>query len=651
MIRKLCLMCLFLLLTAPALAQEDGLNLPTELYVLTNGGLVQQYGLGTAGLSVVTPDDAFVLDFGIAPDGNWMAYRTEAGLNLLNIYNPEDNLQIEGTAAGIPPVRGQGDTIAWSPTGDVIAYTTPYGARLYFTGEKTFIDLREGEFSQLMWSPNGGFLAAQADQNIWWIYRREGTNLVLHSAIPSAIGLTWVGGAQVVFAPGDGGLIRMDLAAANAQTVLLDNTWLYELPFLLKDGTLAVFGRQKTDDSTPEGSGRLLGLPPDAPQVQNLSDIPVDLNGLRWAPGGQLMIAFRGGVMAAVIPASGQGLALPVSDAVAYSWGPPPLEQVTSVELPANGYFTAPGQDGFRQVWRLPSDGSSPEILTAAETDVTAFAVSPNERNLAYKSGGSVWLQSFNGGAASSLVEVGDSEVRDITFSPDGTRIAFTTLSTADNPQGGVWVVSATGGDDQLVLANGPDRSTYAPPFYRQPQFAPNVNGLLVVQGGSETTNYQLLDLSSDAALAVGAFDNAIWLPDGRVLGYGNGIGIGDPPPEQKIVAVNPADSTRVELASLPLPVQILSVTGIAPGRARLVLTNYTVGPSGLNVVDLDTNSGAITPGANGGFMVSPVLSPDGTMLAGQTRPGGALTFRDLTTGRQVLLLDPPEAGDFRWGS
>src|SRR5258707_15593131 len=132
MIRKLLLFIGVLLLTATVHAQEDGLNLPTELYVLTNSGQVQQYGIGIAGLKTVTPEDEFVLDFGVAPDGTWLAYRTQDALKLLNMYGgtPET---LEGATAGIPPVRGRGDTLVWSPTGDVIVYTTPTGGRAYFT--------------------------------------------------------------------------------------------------------------------------------------------------------------------------------------------------------------------------------------------------------------------------------------------------------------------------------------------------------------------------------------------------------------------------------------------------------------------------------------------------------------------------------------
>ncbi|MBZ0289444.1 MAG: hypothetical protein K8I30_17620, partial [Anaerolineae bacterium] len=162
MIRKLLIIIGVLLLATSVGAQEDGLNLPTELYVLTNSGQVQQYGIGVAGLKTVTPEDEFVIDFGVAPDGTWLAYRTQDALQLLNMYGGEP-VTLEGAAAGIPPVRGRGDTLAWSPTGDVIVYTTAAGGRAYFTGSKTFLDLVHGQFTQVLWSPTGAYLAAEAD--------------------------------------------------------------------------------------------------------------------------------------------------------------------------------------------------------------------------------------------------------------------------------------------------------------------------------------------------------------------------------------------------------------------------------------------------------------------------------------------------------
>ncbi|MEO8613428.1 MAG: WD40 repeat domain-containing protein, partial [Chloroflexota bacterium] len=566
---------------------------------------------------------------------------------------------LEGATAGIPPVRGRGDTLAWSPTGDAIVYTTASGGRAYFTGSKTFLDLPQGQLTQLLWSPTGAYLALEADQNIWWLYRRDGDNLVLTSAIPSAVGLTFVNASQVVFAPADGGLLRMDLAAANAQTSLLDNTWNYALPYLLADGTLAVFGRQKDDTEVPEGSGRLLGLASSSPSIQNLSDAIVELNGLNWSPGGNLLIAFRGGVMALVLPSSGQGLTLPISEAVAYSWGPTPPAAVTGLKLPSDGFFITEGADGIKQVWRLPKDGNPSEPITQAAADVTVFALSPNQRNLAYRSGGSIWIQALNGaGEPKVIADIGSREVLNIAFSTDGTRIAYDINNQAGlgAGEGGIWLVSAQGGDAEILLPNGPAGSTspdIQPPYYTKPQFSPSVNGLLINIYDSENTDVGLLDLSTREVINttnVGDRDDAIWLGDGRILDIGAPGLQGGSPVDTKIAAVTLSDNTQRILASMPFPVRVLTVRQIAAGTVRVALGSVAEGPQVVNVVDMDTTSGALTSAGNGGFMTNPQLSPDGAFLAGQTHPGGPLIIRDLKANTSVVINEPPNINGFTWG-
>src|SRR5690606_21537095 len=114
-----------------------------------------------------------------------------------------------------------GETIVWSPNGDAIAYTTTYGARVTFdTGTaSTFVDLREGMFKGLSWSPGGRFLAAEGAplenaaptlDSVWWIYRRDGYALNLTSLITSSIGTAWVSDSEIVFAPAEGGLRLMN---------------------------------------------------------------------------------------------------------------------------------------------------------------------------------------------------------------------------------------------------------------------------------------------------------------------------------------------------------------------------------------------------------------------------------------------------------
>jgi len=351
MMRRIWLCVLGLLLLAvgsPVGAQEDALNLPTELYVLTNSGVVQRYGVGAVGVASLTPPDAFVLDFGVSPDGNQMLYRTATGsetsLFLADISGATGTQiqTLEGSTASDPPVRGHGDTIVWSPpqpgsASDAVAFTTEYGARVYFINQAVFTDIQNpAQLVSLSWSPGGTYLAAQASNpdpsasgNFWWIYQRSGTALNLTAVVPPSLGTAWVGDTEMVFTPVDGGLMLMRLTAANAQVTLLNANSVYALPYYTSDDRLLFFARQKDDSAVEAGYGTLMSMARGGQQMQTLGQTPVDVNGLQWAPGGTLIIAFQGGVLALFDPASGQGFPLPVGGAVTYSWGPfpPPVRQ------------------------------------------------------------------------------------------------------------------------------------------------------------------------------------------------------------------------------------------------------------------------------------------------------------------------------------
>jgi WD40 repeat protein len=632
------------------LAAQDGLDLPAPLYVLTNNGQVQRIGLGAEGLSRISPEEAFVVDFGVAPDDNWLAYRTEQGLTIRNIFTDEQVTLEEGTA-DLPPSRGRGDTLAWSPAGDMLVYTTAYGGRVYHNTapEPVISDLREGPFVGVQWSPDGTFLAAEAEDNIWWLYRREGSLLILTSAIPSSLGLAWVSNSEVVFAPGDGGLIRMNLANANAQTVLLDNTWNYRLPALQTDGTLVVFGARKDDEAVPEGSALLVALAADAARSGLLNETPLEVNGLRWGPGGQLAVALRGGVLALVQPAGSLLFPLPFADVVAYSWGSRPLARVDGLPLTANSYLLAADGNDVNQVWRLPQAGTTPVQLTQLEKAVTAYAASPDEGSLAYVSDDRLWLVPLTEGGAARILTETTTRSTDLTFSPDGKQIAYV---AADGEQGGIWLVSVAGGDAKLIRPNAASDSAPAPEgaVYTNPNFAPNINGLLVTRSAPSAPDALILiDLNTLDIQEVGVASRAVWLQNGSILAYNSGIGYAGPSQEQIIYRIDPADPASAKLATIPRPARIIAMRDVLAVRARLALGSVLPGPRALNVVDMLATTGAISSAGRGGFMVNPAFSPDGRFLAGQTHEGGALTIRDLDSGQQVVLNIPPQMSDFSW--
>ncbi len=312
---------LFMVLTccwAPLRAQ-DGFELPAELYILRNDGLIERYGLGQSGMQTITSEDEFILDFGIAPDGSRIAYRTTDGLYLSEMDGSGSRYQVEGLRADVPPIRGQGDTIAWSPDGAAIAYTTQYGARLYFP-DAGFADINNPQIAHLSWSPDGRYLAAQAQGDVWWIFRRGTGTITLTSAIPAASSAAWLDDSQLLFTPPDGGLIVMNLEAQNAQQMLLDTVIIYSQPIVQSDGSIMIFAQPSTELG---GMGLLqrVTLGGSMPRTEVIGQEALSERGLRWAPGADRLVAFSGGALALVDPVTGSGFTLPITQAVTYAWG------------------------------------------------------------------------------------------------------------------------------------------------------------------------------------------------------------------------------------------------------------------------------------------------------------------------------------------
>jgi hypothetical protein len=642
-----------LALVGGLVAQEDGLNLPTELYILLNDGVVERYGLGATGVEPVSPDGEFVVDFAVAPDGGWLAYRTETGLMLSHLAAGTDGEthQLEGESANLPPLRGRGDTMAWSPAGDALAYTTTYGLRIAFEigGDPLFNQVAVSPLAGLRWSPGGTFLAAEAENNVWWIYRREGVRLHLASAIPSSRGLAWFDDNRLIFAPEEGGLFLMDLGRFNEQSLLRGADDLYWLPYVRADRSIVAYTRPAAEEVADENSAyfQRLTIQADGSIAPALTgDALIDLSGLRWAPGGQLMIAARDSALLLLLPDSGEGFPLPVESVVAYGWGAPPAPDVFGFVMSHDGFFLAPDfRTGQVQVWRLTRDGQPPAPLTASPEDISSYGVAANGSAIAYVSAGSLWAQPLTGSSEAIELAAVDPGADDVAFSVDGSSIAFATPGSQNDPRGGVWIIPAAGGEPQLILANGPDVDppALAPPFFERPQFAPDRAALLVAVTGGQETSFLVLDPASGGVTDLGQYTEARWLPDGRVLAFGNETG----PAVIDIIDASsaPAQTTPILREDGAL---ILDAREIEPGRVWAVLAtaNRQRGPSPARLVE--ASGGAAITVAELGFLAGPELSPDGAFVAGMTRAGGQLVMITLPAERQLLAV-PTGVEGFRW--
>ena len=699
----IALLCLSLALPSAA---QDGLNLPADLYVLVNDGQIRRYGVGASGVTDLTPESLFIIDFGVDSLGARIAFRTESGLFVINVASGGQLQQIEGVAADVPPYRGAGSTIAWSPNGDAIAYTTTYGARVYFDtgGTAAFVDLKDGIFKSLSWSPGGRFLAAEAEtapnsaDSVWWIYRRDGYDLVLSSIIPSSVGTAWVSDSEIVFAPVDGGLRLMSLDQANAQVVLLDESVIYWLPALNAQDALVFFGRDPNDENVPEGYGRLLRLARGAQQLETIGEVPISLSGLRWAPGGSLLVAFQGGVIALYDPSTGLGFPLPIDNVVAYAWGPvraespappptavpptdaplvptaapsePPTElpptpaletlaplptpvpvtSVTALNLSVASFFLAPDARGVVQVWKMRAGGTPPQPFTGATTDVNEYAVSPDGNSVVYVVDAELWLQAGTE-QPKLLARLNSFAPVEADFSDDGTQLTYV------DERSGVWLNVLAENAPQLIRANASET-------YHRPQFSPDGTHLL-------------LDVYGDAGVSMGVFDIAArdlvtltpaspddprpvqthWLRDGRiytVVDSGTGSALA---PGFYIFDAAAPDTSAPGWIALPTGTTVRASTEAVPGTLRALIADGTSSFAPLRAVDFDLADGNNSPILEIGSLIAPQLSPDGRFVSGYDNlteidsiRQGAITVVDLRTGQRYQLSSPETAWDFQWG-
>jgi WD40 repeat protein len=573
-----------------------------------------------------------------------------------------------------------------------VAATTTYGARVYFEASQ-FADLRDAVFKSLLWSPDGRFLAAEsvpsdaAPGSVWWIYRHDGSSLALSSIVPSSLGATWVSGGEIVFAPVEGGLRLMNLDQANAQAILLDQPVLYRLPGLDANGALVFFGRDPNDSSVPQGYGRLLRLARGAQQLETIGQVPVALDGLRWAPGGTLLVAFQGGVIVLYDPSTGVGFPLPMTDGVAYAWGVPgaaapaqdaptpasaataaptgiptaaattpptplPVSTVSALTLSSDSFFLAPDYRGIVQVWRMPASGQAPQPFTGSGSDVNEFAVAPDGTTVGYVVDAELWLQAANTQPA-LLARINSFAPVEADFSGDSAKIAYV------DERSGIWLDVIAENAPQLVHANTDGTN------YHRPQFSPDGASLLLdVYGSAGVTNGVLNLTTRDLITGVIADANdprptqSRWLRDGRIYSYVDAVTNSSIAPGLYVFDPIAPGATPAQWIPLDAGVTVRASIEAVSGTLRVLQAQGTETFAPLTVVDYDLMRGDSRRVLDIGPMVAPQFSPDGRFVGGFESltlidgvQQGAILIVDLQTGRRFLLNSPAAAWEFRWAA
>lgn len=627
--RRLLLLLLLGLLLIPASAQ-DGLNLPTELYILLNEGTIERYGLGVSGVEQIEPSDQFIVDFRVAPDGNWFAYRTENGLFMRNMFIEDSTRQIEDDRASFPAIRGRGETMAWTNDSDALAYTTEYGGRVHFLDTGAFADLLTPDLLDLKWSPDGGFLAAGATQNVWWIFRRNGDVMDLTAAIPYSFGVDWLAEGQILYAPEEGGLTILDVAEGNFQTQLLGNGNNYFLPTIAQSGVVRVFVGSIT-------SARLVELDIVTGEAQDVAIAELDISNARWAPNSELLIIFQGGALALIEPISGAGFTLPITTTASYTWGAVKPQTVDSVAVSQEGHFITPDTTAIAQVWRLPADNTAPKPITSAEMDVSEFAIAPDSSQLVYVSNSSLWLLDLAGEEpteAEEVVMLGLGKDINPAWSPDSGVIYY-----RDDQDGasGIWIYDTASGESALFVADADGIA------FTNPAPANGVPAIMLNRGNELVfADTNTGDVNTVGILGDGEFlEGTSILANGRLIrGLDSGTGL--------ILADANDYSIRPQIL-VPILGTLRVEDYIALDETTIRVLIRRRSPGEVIVLDVPRDGSTPSTVANVGYITNPKLSRDGTAIAGLTSVGGQLVIIDLNTFERVRLSGLNQVSNFSW--
>lgn len=634
--RRIGLLVTLLWMCVAPMQAQDGLNLPTELYILLNEGVVERYGLGVDGVETITPDDTFVLDFSVSPGGNWLAYRTEAGLFMQHMYDATREVrQLDSAEAGIPPTRGRGETLVWSARGDALAYTTQNGGRVYFLRENTIATIDAPDLLHLMWSPDGVYLAAEGKENAWWVYRRDGTALSIAAAIPQSSGAAWLTRPQLILAPLDGGLLALNLAQQNQENLLLDASATYHLPQVQANERAPIV---RVFRGSAEAARLIeVDLSSDPLRVTDISTAPVDVTSVQWSPSDDVLVAFQGGALALIDARSGNGFTLPITSASTYGWGPTYPPRMTGVTLPTVGHFLAPDDDGIQQVWRLPADSTAPVPLTAAPFDIREYALSPAQDRIAYVSNSQLWLADIRTPAEpQALVMLGTNEAITPVWSADGTQLYYRDRQDAAT---GIWRITLETGEATPFLVDNPDSA------YTQPQVSPGIPAMLVNRGEALV----LVELGSTDETYIGQFPQAEWIDGSQIVTRGNPMRENMTTNGLYTLDVNTLEAAPALLLPLLGDEFILLDSQVIDNGAtvRVLIRNGT--PGTVRVADVARAGGALSIVGDVGFIQEPRLSPDGSTVVGVTHRGGSLLVADVVSGERMMLADFSSVEQWRW--
>ena len=212
--------------------------------------------------------------------------------------------------------------------------------------------------------------------------------------------------------------------------------------------------------------------------------------------------------------------------------GPARIERLTTSGTAIDAVISP---DGRRLAWVASADGMQSlrvreidatgdvEVVPPARVGYWGIAFSRDGRELFYTTksaeepAGRLFAVSADGGTPRPLVEGVDST---ITFSPDGTEIAFYRAGYPGRAESSLMIAGADGSSVR-VLASTMGHEFFVPAFFAAPSWSPEGERIAAAIHDGETGRARLvtIDVASGAETAFpGQFEDATftqWLPDG----------------------------------------------------------------------------------------------------------------------------------------
>lgn len=130
---RLCLLVMLMIGASPVLMRADAQDavypLPAPLYILTSDYAVLRIDPQSGAQTIITSPNQQVLDFAIAPDGEWIAYRSlDSGSVVIGEIDGMSGYVLDFDSYG--PASGTAQTIAWNADSSALAYLLPNAVRI-----------------------------------------------------------------------------------------------------------------------------------------------------------------------------------------------------------------------------------------------------------------------------------------------------------------------------------------------------------------------------------------------------------------------------------------------------------------------------------------------------------------------------------------